>query len=96
MPDTSDILFLGHCYEANKHDKIWGVIRTGDGALTFWGRRASTLSFKKFEFASDAMDQSRIKSRTYVRQNPRNWNDLLPEDFDGQVLLARLGQVKFA
>ena len=92
----NDILFLGHCYQPNKHDKIWGVISSGDGALTFWGRRAGTLSFKQFGSVQEAMFQSLVKARTYVRQNPRNWNDLLPEDFDGQVLLARLGQVKFA
>jgi len=158
----NDVLFLGHYDQPNKNDKIWGVISSGDGALTFCGRRSGTISFKQFGSVQEAMFQCLVNAR-YARLNPHckiiidycdvgfsqevfsslhnwivesnlinrvlyisissnikqqyhnwckknkqipnmqpdkniqsNWNDLLPEDFDGQVLLARLGQVKFA
>ena len=94
----TEILFLGHCYEPGKHDKIWGYIADGDrGALTFWGRRRGTLSFKHYPYISDAVAQCWTKSKKYL-QVAKNLahSEYLPEDFEGQVMLARLGQIKFA
>lgn len=89
------LLFLGHCYEEGRHDKIWGLVQEGDGALSFWGRRGGSLSFKRYSRLDEAYDQSRTKARKYVEQGPESWPRLLPADFEGQVMLARLGQIKF-
>lgn len=90
-----NLLFLGHCYEPGKHDKIWGLIQEGDGALSFWGRRGGSLSFKRYQYRGDAVSQSWVKGKKYHQVGPENWSRLLPADFEGQVMLAKLGQVKF-
>lgn len=90
-----NILFLGHCYEEGKHDKIWGIVQEGDGALSFWGRRSGSMSFKRYATKWEALDQSRTKARKYVEQGPESWSRMLPADFEGQVMLAKLGQIKF-
>lgn len=90
-----NILFLGHCYEEGKHDKIWGLIEEGNGALSFWGRRAGSMSFKRYVNRHEALNQSHAKMKKYIGKGPDDWAKLLPEDFEGQVMLAKLGQIKF-
>lgn len=90
-----EILFLGHCYEQGKHDKIWGLIQEENGALSFWGRRGGSLSFKRYANRFDALNQSHTKSKKYISKGPDEWSKLLPGDFEGQVMLAKLGQIKF-
>ncbi|MFN7318000.1 MAG: hypothetical protein ACK5S6_00690 [bacterium] len=90
-----NLLILGHCYEPGKHDKIWGLVQEGDGALSFWGRRGGSLSFKRYLAKSQAMETWRTKAKKYDMVVTEHWSRLLPEDFDGQVLLAKLGQIKF-
>jgi hypothetical protein len=29
------------------HDKLWGIVQTDDGPITFWGRRGAQLTFKR-------------------------------------------------
>ncbi len=89
------IMFLGHCYEEGRHDKIWGLIEEDNGALSFWGRRCGSLSFKRYVSRHDALDQSYTKMKKYIAKGPEEWSKLLPEDFEGQVMLAKLGQIKF-
>ena len=87
-------------------DKIWGWTKTDDGALSFWGRAKGSLSFKHYDRVWDAEDQADKKQRKgyeYVSRNNRDLepeltskaNDLLPDDFKGQLMLAKLGQIKF-
>lgn len=91
-----NIQFLGHCYEPGKHDKIWGWVKTSDGgALSFWGRRGGTLAFKRYGSIFDATSQAMVKSKKYQGHSPESWSKLLPEDFEGQVMLALLGQAKY-
>ena len=75
-------------------DKVWGWTKTDDGALSFWGRTRGSLSFKHYASVWDAEDQGRKKERKGYNL-VRNTEGLLPEDFVGQLMLAKLGQVKF-
>lgn len=90
-----NIQFLGHCYEAGKHDKIWGWIKTSDGPLSFWGRRQGTLAFKRYDSEWTIETQARTKRKKYLGVDPERWSTVLPEDFEGQVMLAVLGQAKY-
>lgn len=82
-------------------DKIWGWTKTDEGALSFWGRTKGSLSFKQYSSVWDAEDQAHKKQRKGYK--PVNYNQdlgpeslsLLPDDFKGQLMLAKLGQVKF-
>lgn len=88
-----DLQFLGHCYEPNRHDKIWGWVRTTDGGgLSFWGRRGGALAFKRYDSAQECWSQAQIKARKYQAQGPESWSRLLPEDFEGQIMLAILSR----
>lgn len=94
-----EVAFLAHCYEQNKHDKIWGYVKDGPaGALTFWGRRRGTLSFKRYIWERDAQVHGWDKCKRNYRKifDPEDHYRYLPEDFEAQLMLARLGQIKFA
>jgi hypothetical protein len=93
------IEILGHCYRAGQHNKIWGVVASeslGQPALVFWGRANGTMSFKWHPDIHSAFDLwLEKKRRGYVPQGPERWSALLPDDFQGQVMLAQLGQVRY-
>ena len=83
-------------------DKIWGWTKTDEGALSFWGRARGSLSFKHYNRVWDAEDQAHKKNRKgyayvghYTNTEGTRAEALLPEDFTGQLMLAKLGQVKF-
>lgn len=83
-------------------DKIWGWTKTDEGALSFWGRTKGSLSFKHYNRVWDAEDQAHKKERKgYEFVGHYNGTDgtraeaLLPQDFKGQLMLAKLGQTKF-
>jgi hypothetical protein len=83
-------------------DKIWGWTKTDEGALSFWGRTRGSLSFKRYDSVWAAEDQAYKKeSKGYRYVNRGNLDlgpqaaELLPTDFTGQLMLAKLGQVKF-
>jgi hypothetical protein len=89
------LLLLGHCYEPDHHDKIWGLIEEKESVLSFWGRRGGSMSFKRYAFRHEAMNTWRSKTKKYNLVGPESWPKLLPADFEGQVMLAKLGQIKF-
>jgi len=74
-------------------DKIWGWTKTEDGALSFWGRTRGSLSFKHYTSVWLAEDQAYKKQRKGYR--PVKDMDLMPEDWKGQFMIAKLGQTKF-
>ncbi|CAB4241644.1 hypothetical protein UFOVP71_182 [uncultured Caudovirales phage] len=83
-------------YQDDSSDKIWGWVNTGDGALSFWGRSRGSLAFKHYNYEYDAVQQARKKNNKGYREVTTEDHDrLLPEDFTGQLMLAKLGQVKF-
>jgi len=94
------IFALGHCYEPGRHDKIWGILHAkndsyGAGALVFWGRANGTLTFKRHSSFHDALLVWATKQRKgYQQLGTDRWAAVLPEDFQGQVMLAQLGQVR--
>jgi hypothetical protein len=78
-------------------DKIWGWTKTEDGAISFWGRVRGTLAFKIYHSVYEVTKVERSKrDKGYRFINGDRSKDLLPDDFEGQLLLAKLGQVKFA
>lgn len=95
------IFVLGHCYEPGRHDKIWGILHAkndsyGAGALVFWGRSNGTLAFKRHSSFHDALLVWATKQRKgYQQLGPERWSTVLPDDFQGQVMLAQLGQVRY-
>ena len=74
-------------------DKIWGWTKTEDGALSFWGRTRGSLSFKHYTSVWLAGDQAYKKQRKGYRLVKDM--DLMPEDWKGQFMIAKLGQTKF-
>lgn len=79
-------------------DKIWGWTKVDDGAVSFWGRTRGSLSFKHYSNVWDAEDQAHKKRRKgYVKVEviTNEASTLLPEDFKGQLMLAKLGMTKF-
>lgn len=86
-------------YKEGSSDKIWGWLKTEDGALSFWGRSKGTLAFKVYRSVYEVTKVERTKrdkGYRFVSSDSDTSNDILPDDFDGQLLLAKLGQVKFA
>ncbi len=81
-------------FQEGASDKIWGWTTTEDGALSFWGRTRGSLSFKRYASVTDAEDQAYKKQRKGYRY-AGNKEDLLPADWKGQFMLAKLGQTKF-
>lgn len=90
-----NIIFLGHCFKKDKHDKIWGWIDQGSGPLSFWGRTGGIMSFKRYASSSEVSNQALKKSKKYIKKGPESWGSLLPLNFEGQVMIASLGRVKF-
>jgi hypothetical protein len=89
-------------FKKDGSDKIWGWTKTTDGALSFWGRTRGSLSFKHYERVWDAEDQADKKRRkgyelvsNYNQEVGPEVLDLLPEDWKGQFMIAKLGQTKF-
>ena len=95
------MIALYHFKDGNS-DKIWGWTKTDSGALSFWGRTKGSLSFKHYDRVwdvEDAAHKKNSKGYEYVSHynselGPRALA-LLPEDFAGQLMLAKLGQTKF-
>jgi predicted DNA-binding WGR domain protein len=81
-------------FKDDKSDKIWGWTNTDDGAISFWGRTRGSLSFKHYDSVLDAEDQAYKKQRKGYRYVADKL-DLLPEDWKGQFMIAKLGQTKF-
>ena len=89
-------------FKEGASDKIWGWTDTTDGALSFWGRTRGSLSFKYYDRVWDAEDQADKKRRkgyklvsNYNQEVGPEVTDLLPEDWKGQFMIAKLGQTKF-
>jgi hypothetical protein len=80
-------------YKEGASDKIWGWTKTDDGALSFWGRTRGSLSFKHYDSVWDAEDQAYKKQRKGYKVADNM--DLLPADWKGQFMIAKLGQTKF-
>lgn len=89
-------------FKDGSSDKIWGWTKIDNGAVSFWGRTKGSLSFKHYNSVWDAEDQAHKKKRKGYKQ-VSNYNQetgpevlgLLPEDFKGQLMLAKLGMTKF-
>jgi hypothetical protein len=84
-------------FKEGSSDKIWGWTKTEDGAISFWGRTRGTLAFKVYHSVYEVTKverSKRDKGYRFISGDPVD--HLLPEDFEGQLLLAKLGQVKFA
>lgn len=84
-------------FKEGSSDKIWGWTKTDDGAISFWGRTRGTLAFKVYHSVYEVTKverSKRDKGYRFISGDPVE--NLLPEDFEGQLLLAKLGQVKFA
>lgn len=91
-----EIKFIGHCFEQDKHDKIWGYLAHNGTILSFWGRRKGSMSYKQYEYESDAREQSRKKQNKEYRSVTLTKSALyLPDDFESGLLMAILGNVKF-
>ena len=73
-------------------DKIWGAIQGNQCVLSFWGRRGGKLAFKEYASWYEADLQADKKLRKGYRYAH---SDVLPEDFNGQLMMATLGMVKF-
>ena len=83
-------------YQDSGSDKIWGWVATEEGALSFWGRTRGSLAFKRYNYQYDAVQQAHKKNKKGYREVTKGDHErLLPEDFMGQLMLAKLGQVKF-
>lgn len=77
-------------------DKIWGYRTMSDNTISFWGRTGGTLAFKIYRSWVEADEVARTKRRKGYRDVAESLQDqALPADFEGQLMLAALGQVKF-
>lgn len=79
-------------FKEGSSDKIWGWVDNEHGALSFWGRTKGSLAFKKYTSQYDVRKVERTKRDKGYAYTTSN---VLPDDFEGQLLLAKLGQVKF-
>jgi hypothetical protein len=86
-----------HCKQGTS-DKIWGWSKvTEGGAVCFWGRRKGTLNFIHHADVYNASKVARTKlEKGYDHINMTRKDEYLPEDFEGQLMLALLGQVREA
>ena len=92
---SAGMIALYH-FKDDSSDKIWGWTKTDDGALSFWGRTRGSLAFKHYNYDVLANQQARKKqNKGYKLVNKSAITSLLPDDFDGQLMLAKLGMVKF-
>ena len=84
-------------FKEGSSDKIWGWTKTDDGAISFWGRSRGTLAFKVYHSVYEVTKVERSKrDKGYRYIGDGSTVAVLPDDFQGQLLLAKLGQVKFA
>jgi hypothetical protein len=81
-------------YKEGNSDKIWGWTKTDDGAISFWGRARGTLAFKVYGSVYEVTKVERTKRDKGYRFVGED-TTVLPDDFVGQLMLAKLGQVKF-
>lgn len=81
-------------FKEGTSDKIWGYRTMSDNTLSFWGRTGGTLAFKVYRNRYDAEKVARTKRRKGYRD--ASSIEVLPQDFDGQLMLAALGQAKFS
>lgn len=88
---THKFVALLHNQE-NGSDKIWGAIQGNQCVLSFWGRRGARLAFKEYATEYDALAQAWKKKKKGYERAERN---VLPDDFDAQLMMATLGMVKF-
>lgn len=59
------------------HDKVWGIVRTEEGPITFWGRRGAQLTFKKDD--RDLYDLTYKKERKgYDRYSVERFEQITP------------------
>jgi hypothetical protein len=86
-----------HCKQGTS-DKIWGIAKvTVGGAVCFWGRRKGTLNFIRYADEYNALKLVNAKiDKGYDHINVDQKEEYLPEDFEGQLMLALLGQVREA
>lgn len=91
-----EIRFIGHCYEHDKHDKIWGYLVHNGTILSFWGRRKGSMSYKQYQYEFEVREHSRKKQNKEYRPIDINKSaQYLPDDFESGLLMAILGNVKF-
>jgi hypothetical protein len=95
------MIALYHFKDGNS-DKIWGWSKVDDGAVSFWGRTKGSLSFKHYSSVWDVEDAAYKKYRKGYKQVSKHTQEtgpevqaLLPDDFSGQLMLAKLGMTKF-
>jgi hypothetical protein len=86
-----------HCRQGTS-DKIWGWTKvTEGGAVCFYGRRKGTLNFIHHADVYNASKVARTKfDKGYHSIDMDRKAEYLPEDFQGQLMLAMLGQVREA
>lgn len=79
-------------------NKIWGWTNAEDCNISFWGRVRGTLSFKRYETSWDGdiyKDAEKKQRKGYHVVVPSKHETVLPSDFKGQLMLAKLGMSKF-
>lgn len=79
-------------------DKIWGWTKvTEGGAVCFYGRRKGTLNFIHHadEYSASKVAQTKL-NKGYRCIDMDQKEHYLPNDFEGQLMLALLGQVREA
>jgi len=90
-------MIILHCNKGTS-DKIWGWTKvTEGGAVCFYGRRKGTLNFIHHADEYNASKVARTKfDKGYHSIDMARKAEYLPEDFQGQLMLALLGQVREA
>ncbi len=83
-------------FKEGTSDKIWGYRTMSDNTISFWGRTGGTLAFKVYRNWFEADEVAATKRRKGYRDvSAAQQEQVLPVDFEGQLMLAALGQVKF-
>ena len=85
-------------YNDSKSDKIWGFADAEDCKISFWGRARGSLSFKRYETSWDGdvfNDAEKKQRKGYCAVDDAQHAKVLPTDFLGQLMLAKLGMAKF-
>jgi len=83
-------------FKEGTSDKIWGYRTMADSTISFWGRTGGTLAFKVYRRWYEADEVARTKRRKGYGDVVESQRDqALPADFEGQIMLAALGQAKF-
>jgi len=83
-------------FKEGTSNKIWGYRTMADNTISFWGRTGGTLTFKVYRRWYEAEQVAWTKRRKgYNDVVVAQRDQVLPTDFEGQLMLAALGQVKF-